>query len=95
MYPFYVELQCYPNTNGVVTGLPTITSTALGSNANGTFDSDGSGSTRLLAYSSDTGPRDVLNSIAGDFAEMLLQHESHRTAEAGAAALMDGNQLRD
>ncbi|MES1256944.1 MAG: hypothetical protein ABUS51_00880, partial [Acidobacteriota bacterium] len=38
-----LNFNSYPNTNGVINGLPTITSTALGRNANGNFNVTGFG----------------------------------------------------
>lgn len=38
-----LNYNAYPTANGIVTGLPTITSTALGRNANGTFNVTGFG----------------------------------------------------
>ena len=42
-YNATLNFNGYPNVNGVVNGLPTITSTALGRNANGTFNVTGFG----------------------------------------------------
>jgi hypothetical protein len=42
-YNATLNFNAYPTANGVVTGLPTITSTALGRNANGTFNGTGFG----------------------------------------------------
>lgn len=38
-----LNFNAYPTTNGVVTGLPTITATAVGRNANGSFNATGFG----------------------------------------------------
>jgi Carboxypeptidase regulatory-like domain/TonB-dependent Receptor Plug Domain len=42
-YNATLNFNSYPNVNGVISGLPTITSTALGRNANGTFNVTGFG----------------------------------------------------
>jgi hypothetical protein len=42
-YNTTLNFNSYPNANGVITGLPTITSTALGRNANGSFNVTGFG----------------------------------------------------
>jgi hypothetical protein len=42
-YNSTLNFNAYPQTNGIVTGLPSITSTALGRNANGTFNVTGFG----------------------------------------------------
>jgi hypothetical protein len=42
-YNATLNFNSYPNTNGIVTGAPTITATALGRNANGSFNVTGFG----------------------------------------------------
>ena len=42
-YNATLNFNGYPNTNGIINGLPTITSTALGRNANGAFNVTGFG----------------------------------------------------
>jgi hypothetical protein len=53
----------YPNTNGIVNGSPSITSTALGENANGAFNVTGFGAVTSAAPGAPGGPR-VLQLLA-------------------------------
>ncbi len=52
-----LNFNAYPSTNGIVTGSPTITSTALGRNANGTLNVTGFGTVTSPAAGAPGGPR--------------------------------------
>ena len=52
-----LNFNSYPNTNGIVNGSPTITSTALGRNANGSFNVTGFGTVTSPAAGAPGGPR--------------------------------------
>jgi hypothetical protein len=52
-----LNFNSYPTTNGIVTGSPTITSTALGRNANGSFNVTGFGTVTSPAAGAPGGPR--------------------------------------
>ena len=52
-----LNVNAYPTTNGIVTGSPTITSTALGRNANGTLNVTGFGTVTSPAAGAPGGPR--------------------------------------
>ena len=52
-----LNFNAYPSTNGIVTGSPTITSTALGRNANGSFNVTGFGTVTSPAAGAPGGPR--------------------------------------
>ena len=52
-----LNFNSYPNTNGIVTGSPTITPTALGRNANGSFNVTGFGTVISPAAGAPGGPR--------------------------------------
>ena len=52
-----LNFNAYPNTNGIVTGSPTITSTALGRNANGSLNVTGFGTVTSPAAGAPGGPR--------------------------------------
>ena len=58
-----LNFNSYPTTNGVVTGSPTITATALGRNANGSFNVTGFGTVTSPAAGAPGGPR-VLQLVA-------------------------------
>jgi len=52
-----LNFNAYPSSNGIVTGSPTITSTALGRNANGTLNVTGFGTVTSPAAGAPGGPR--------------------------------------
>jgi hypothetical protein len=52
-----LNFNAYPTSNGIVTGSPTITSTALGRNANGAFNVTGFGTVTSPAAGAPGGPR--------------------------------------
>jgi Carboxypeptidase regulatory-like domain len=54
-----LNFNAYPNVNGIVNGSPTITSTALGRNANGSFNVTGFGTVVSPAAGAPGGPRVV------------------------------------
>jgi outer membrane receptor protein involved in Fe transport len=58
-----LNFNSYPTTNGMVTGSPTITSTAVGRNANGTLNVTGFGTVTSPAAGAPGGPR-VLQLVA-------------------------------
>jgi hypothetical protein len=58
-----LNFNSYPTTNGIVTGSPTITSTALGRNANGSFNVTGFGTVTSPAAGAPGGPR-ILQLVA-------------------------------
>jgi hypothetical protein len=58
-----LNFNSYPTNNGLVTGSPSITSTALGRNANGTFNVTGFGTVTSPAAGAPGGPR-VLQLVA-------------------------------
>jgi hypothetical protein len=58
-----LNFNSYPTTNGIVTGSPSITSTALGRNANGSFNVTGFGTVQSPAAGAPGGPR-VLQLVA-------------------------------
>jgi hypothetical protein len=58
-----LNFNSYPTTNGIVTGSPTITATALGRNANGTLNVTGFGTVTSAAAGAPGGPR-VLQLVA-------------------------------
>ncbi len=58
-----LNFNAYPQTNGIVTGLPTITSSALGRNANGTLNITGFGTASSAAPGAPGSPR-VLQLLA-------------------------------
>jgi hypothetical protein len=52
-----LNFNAYPTTNGMISGSPTITSTALGRNANGSFNVTGFGTATSPAPGAPGGPR--------------------------------------
>ena len=58
-----LNFNSYPNTNGIVNGSPTITSTAVGRNANGSLNVTGFGTVTSPAAGAPGGPR-VLQLVA-------------------------------
>jgi hypothetical protein len=58
-----LNFNAYPTVNGVVSGSPSITSTAIGRNANGSFNVTGFGTVTSPAAGAPGGPR-VLQLVA-------------------------------